>query len=72
MGYVNFTFGEKRAEQLARDRSHLERVTDDEAALLQRYRETNDQGKGYVLASARGIADDSPGPADPGKRRTRT
>lgn len=59
-GEVWIMFGEKRAEQLARDRSHLERVTDDEAALLQMYRETNDQGKQGIIASTKGISGANP------------
>jgi transcriptional regulator with XRE-family HTH domain len=55
-------FGERRAEQLIQDRSVLARISDEEVALLQLFRETSEQGRKSILASAKGIAEDHPAP----------
>lgn len=55
-------FGSKRNEQLRKERQFLERINDEEAALLTMFREASKSGQKTILKLARDVAEDHPAP----------
>jgi hypothetical protein len=56
-------FGNRRSDQLKREREYLVRVSDEELRMLTIFRESSKAGQRTILKQAKIVADESPSPA---------
>lgn len=56
-------FGNRRSDQLKREREYLVRVSDEELKMLTIFRESSKAGQRTILKQAKIVADESPSPA---------